>query len=80
MVAVAFASMETAGGRYGTADRLWKTPLCALFQTAGWYLDMKATALAVFETSKVPTAVKYGNGANDYLKRGEIWKCRQRLP
>ena len=74
MVAVACASAETAGGRYGTADRTWKTSLCAIFQTGGWYLDMKASALGVFETTKAPTAVKYRNGAKDYLKGGKISK------
>ena len=36
------------------------------FRLVGGILDMKA-------------AVKYGNGTNDYLKRGEIWKCRQTI-
>ena len=54
MVAVACASTEAAGGRYGTTDRPWNTPLCAIFHTGGGISDMKAAALGVFETTKAP--------------------------
>ena len=54
MVAVAFASRVTAGARYGTTDRPWNTPLCAIFHTGGGISDMKAAALGVFETKKAP--------------------------
>ena len=52
MVAVVCASTEAAGRRYGTADRPWNTPLCAIFHTGGGISDMKTAALGVFETTK----------------------------